>query len=49
MGAMLYTRNVPLGQKYNMQMRDKDEFYRDVEIKDVDCIVQKCTPYKENI
>ena len=46
---MLYTRNVPLGQKYNMTMRDKDEFYKYVELKDVDCIVQKWTPYKENI
>ena len=41
---MLYTRNVLLGQKYNMTMRDKDEFYRYVELKDVDCIVQKWTP-----
>ena len=46
---MLYTRNVLLGQKYNMTMRDKDEFYKYVELKDVDCIVQKWTPYKENI
>ena len=46
---MLYTRNVPLGLKYNMTMRDKDEFYKYVELKDVDCIVQKWTPYKENI
>ena len=46
---MLYTRNVLLGKKYNMTMRDKDEFYKYVELKDVDCIVQKWTPYKENI
>jgi hypothetical protein len=24
---MLYTRDVPLGQKYMMNLRDKDEFY----------------------
>ncbi len=24
--VMLYTRNVPLGQKHNMIMRDKDEY-----------------------
>lgn len=45
---MLYTRNVLLGQKYNMTMRDKDEFYKYVELKDVDCIVQKWTPCEEN-
>ena len=46
---MLYTRNVPLGQKYNMTMRDKDEFYKYVELKDVDCIVQKWTPCEKNV
>ena len=46
---MLYTRNVLLGQKYNMTMRDKDEFYKYVELKDVDCIVQKWTPCEKNV
>lgn len=49
MKIMLYTRNVPLGQKYNMTMRDKDEFYKYVELKDVDCMVQKWTPCEKNI
>lgn len=37
--VMLYTRNVPLGQKYNMIMRDKDEYYLYVELKEVDSII----------
>lgn len=47
---MLYTRNVPLGQKYNMIMRDKDEYYLYVQLKEVDSIIQKwilCDEYKK--
>lgn len=29
---MLYTRDAPLGKKYNMIMRDKDEYYRKISI-----------------
>lgn len=46
--VMLYTRNVPLGQKYNMIMRDKDEYYLYVLLKDVDSIVQRWVPCQEN-
>lgn len=42
--VMLYTRNVPLGQKYNMIMRDKDEYYLYVPLKDIDSIIQKWIP-----
>ena len=48
--VMLYTRNVPLGQKYNMIMRDKDEYYLYVQLKEVDSIIQKwilCDEYKK--
>lgn len=44
---MLYTRNSILGKKYNMNMRDKDEYYLYVDLKDVDKIIQNCIPYKE--
>lgn len=44
--VMLYTRNVPLGQKYNMVMRDKDEYYLYVELKEVDSIIQKWIPWR---
>ena len=45
--VMLYTCNVPLGQKYNMIMRDKDEYYLYVELKEVDSIIQKWIPCNE--
>ena len=45
--VMLYTRNAPLGQKYNMIMRDKDEYYLYVELKEVDSIIQKWIPCNE--
>lgn len=38
---MLYTRNVLLGKKYNMTMRDKDEYYMYVNLKEVDEVIQK--------
>lgn len=43
---MLYTRNSVLGGKYNMIMRDKDEYYLYVDLKEVDEIVQKWIPIK---
>lgn len=45
--VMLYTRNVPFGQKYNMIMQDKDEYYLYVELKEVDSITQKWIPCDE--
>ncbi|MFD0671923.1 hypothetical protein [Cohnella sp. GCM10027633] len=41
---MLYTRDVPLGKKHNMNIRDKDEYYLYVELKDIDEINQKWKP-----
>lgn len=43
---MLYTRNVPLGRKHQMIIRDKDEYYLYVNLKDVDEIIQRWIPYK---
>ncbi|SDZ50668.1 hypothetical protein SAMN05421736_11539 [Evansella caseinilytica] len=37
---MLYTRDVSLGQKHKMIMRDKDEYYLYVDLKDVNEITQ---------
>lgn len=44
---MLYTRNVLLGKKYNMIMRDKDEYYLYVDLKDIDEINQSWIPLKQ--
>lgn len=41
---MLYTRDVPLGKKHNMIMRDKDEYYLYVDLKDIDKITQTWKP-----
>lgn len=38
---MLYTRDAALGRKYNMIMRDKDEYYLYVRLKEIDEIVQQ--------
>lgn len=38
---MLYTRNVLLGKKYNMTIRDKDEYYMYVNLCEVDEVIQK--------
>lgn len=42
--VMLYTRDVPLGVKYKMNMRDKDEFYLYVNLGEVDEIIQTWKP-----
>ena len=44
---MLYTRNTILGKKYDMTMRDKDEYYLYINLKDVDEIVQQWVPLKQ--
>lgn len=41
---MLYTRDVSLGKKYNMIMRDKDEYYLYVDLKEIDEIVERWIP-----
>ena len=41
---MLYTRDVFLGKKHNMIMRDIDEYYLYVDLKDIDEITQKWSP-----
>ena len=41
---MLYTREILLGKKYNMIMRDKDEYYLYIDLKDVDEVIQKWIP-----
>ena len=41
---MLYTFDIALGKKYNMIMRDRNEYYLYVELKDVDEIIQKWIP-----
>ncbi|MED4955926.1 hypothetical protein ABEO75_09540 [Paenibacillus macerans] len=46
---MLYTRDVPLGKKHNMIMRDKDEYYLYVDLKDIDEITQKWKPCPQYI
>jgi len=46
---MLYTRDIPLGKKHNMIMRDKDEYYLYVKLKDIDEITQKWTPCPQYI
>ena len=38
---MLYTRNVLLGKKYNMTIRDKDEYFMYVNLCEVDEVIQK--------
>lgn len=38
---MLYTRNALLGKKYNMTIRDKDEYYMYVNLCEVDEVIQK--------
>lgn len=44
---MLYTRDTPLGKKYNMIMRDKDEYYLYIKLKDIDEIIQQWIPLKQ--
>ncbi|AZS14027.1 hypothetical protein [Paenibacillus lutimineralis] len=44
---MLYTRDVPLGKKHNMMMRDKDEYYLHVDLKEVDEIIQILKPLSQ--
>ena len=44
---MLYTRDTSLGRKYGMIMRDKDEYYLYINLKDVDEIVQQWVPLKQ--
>ena len=44
---MLYTRDTILGKKYGMIMRDKDEYYLYINLKDVDEIVQQWVPLKQ--
>ncbi len=44
---MLYTRNTILGKKYDMIMREKDEYYLYINLKDVDEIVQQWVPLKQ--
>ena len=44
---MLYTRNTILGKKYDMTMRDIDEYYLYINLKDVDEIVQQWVPLKQ--
>lgn len=44
---MLYTREVSLGKKYDMIMRDKDEYYLYVSLKDIDEIIQRWIPLKQ--
>lgn len=41
---MLYTRDAALGRKYNMIMREKDEYYLYVRLKEIDEIVQQWLP-----
>lgn len=41
---MLYTRDAALGRKYNMIMREKDEYYLYVRLKEIDKIVQQWLP-----
>lgn len=41
---MLYTRDTALGRKYNMIMREKDEYYLYVRLKEIDEIVQQWLP-----
>ncbi|MFD0671926.1 hypothetical protein [Cohnella sp. GCM10027633] len=43
---MLYTRDVLLGKKHNMIMRDKDEYYLYVHLMEIDEINQKWKPYR---
>lgn len=44
---MLYTRDTSLGKKYDMIMRDKDEYYLYVALKEVDEIMQRWIPRKQ--
>lgn len=44
--VMLYTRDISLGRKHQMIMRDRDEFYLYVDLNAVDEIVQRWIPYK---
>ena len=44
--VMLYTRDIALGRKYNMNMRDRYEYYMYVDLKEVDEIIQRWIPYK---
>lgn len=41
---MLYTRDAALGRKYNMIMREKDEYYLYVRLKEIDEIIQQWLP-----
>lgn len=41
---MLYTRDAALGRKYNMVMREKDEYYLYVRLKEIDEIIQQWLP-----
>ncbi|RIW30387.1 hypothetical protein D3H55_16750 [Bacillus salacetis] len=41
---MLYTRDVSLGKKHNMKMRDKDEYYQYINLKDIEEITQQWIP-----
>lgn len=44
---MLYTRDTTLGKKYNMIMRDKDEYYLYVKLKEIDEIIQRWLPLEQ--
>lgn len=44
---MLYTRDTTLGKKYNMIMRDKDEYYQYVKLKEIDEIIQRWLPLEQ--
>lgn len=44
---MLYTRDTTLGKKYNMIMRDKDEYYLYVKLKEIDEIIQQWLPLEQ--
>lgn len=46
--VMLYTRNVPLGQKHNMNIREKDEYYLYVNLNDIDELIQTWKPILPN-
>ncbi|WP_113929484.1 hypothetical protein [Bacillus sp. P14.5] len=44
---MLYTRDVSLGKKHNMKMRDKDEYYQFINLKDIEEITQQWVPLSQ--
>lgn len=44
---MLYTRDVLLGKKHNMIMRDRDEYYLYVTLKEIDEIVERWIPLEQ--